>query len=73
MPDNRVLSCRNAPPQPFPQVAHQVSDFNYRRAIIPIANPIAVPAEGRDTHTKKFGSFRLVKKLSLFYRQGFFS
>jgi hypothetical protein len=73
MPDNRALPSYDVRPQALPRIAHQVSDLNYRRSIIAKANTVTVPAEGRYTHTKKFGSFRLIKKLSLFYQQGFFS
>jgi len=73
MPNNRALPGLDIAAQTVPRVAHQVSDLNDRWSIIAGTNTIAVPTQGRDTHTKKFGSFRLVKKLSLFYRQGFFS
>jgi hypothetical protein len=70
MPDDRTLPGHDVRPQALARIAHQVSDLNYWRSIIPSANTVAVPAEGRDTHAKKLGSLRLVKQLSLFYRQG---
>jgi hypothetical protein len=73
MPDNRALPGLDIAAQTIPRIAHQVSDLNDWRSIIAGTNTIAVPTQGRDTHTKKCGNFDLGKKLSLFYQQGFLS